>query len=370
MKKNVMEKEFRVWQRLLLGQRMIWKIWNLLKNSLPVLLIRAQKQMEAWNFSIRKHLFDYDSVIDKQRKRIYSKRDEILQSEMEESKKSAFFDNMKLEIRHNINDIVHIQILDAQRMNQSNEDLLQTMGKQFWLKWNEIQYKEMLGMDWISLENSVLEFMITFFESNITKVDVQKVYMIFKEVYLHHLDKLWIEHLDEMQYLRDKVWFMWYAQMDPLVIYKKEAFEQFQSLILRLKNAITTDILSIDYARMAMQDEMEKMIAEKAKNDPNLVKMLQQASAGINETDILQIQKSAQKAKNAIFQDEDGFEIFEVDDDWWTQQKNMENQKQTSNDNRAKLFEVQDIKISKKLRPNDLCYCGSGKKFKKCHWKD
>jgi preprotein translocase subunit SecA len=92
---------------------------------------RAQKQMEAWNFSIRKHLFDYDSVIDKQRKRIYSKRDEILQSEMEESKKSAFFDNMKLEIRHNINDIVHIQILDAQRMNQSNEDLLQTMGKQF-----------------------------------------------------------------------------------------------------------------------------------------------------------------------------------------------------------------------------------------------
>jgi preprotein translocase subunit SecA len=63
----------------------------------------------------------------------------------------------------------------------------------------------MLGMDWISLENSVLEFMITFFESNITKVDVQKVYMIFKEVYLHHLDKLWIEHLDEMQYLRDKV---------------------------------------------------------------------------------------------------------------------------------------------------------------------
>jgi preprotein translocase subunit SecA len=103
--------------------------------------------------------------------------------------------------------------------------------------------------------------------------------------------------------------------MDPLVIYKKEAFEQFQSLILRLKNAITTDILSIDYARMAMQDEMEKMIAEKAKNDPNLVKMLQQASAGINETDILQIQKSAQKAKNAIFQDEDGFEIFEVDDD-------------------------------------------------------
>ena len=52
-------------------------------------IIRAQKQMEARNFSIRKHLFDYDSVIDKQRKRIYNKRDEILDSELEENKKET-----------------------------------------------------------------------------------------------------------------------------------------------------------------------------------------------------------------------------------------------------------------------------------------
>jgi preprotein translocase subunit SecA len=57
-------------------------------------IVRAQKQMEAWNFSIRKHLFDYDSVIDKQRKRIYSKRDEILESELEENKKGEFINNM------------------------------------------------------------------------------------------------------------------------------------------------------------------------------------------------------------------------------------------------------------------------------------
>lgn len=95
---------------------------------------------------------------------------------------------------------------------------------------------------------------------------------------------------------------MGYAQLDPLVIYKKEAFDQFQTLIFRLKTAITTDILSIDYARMAMQDEMEKMIAEKAKKDPNLVKMLEQASANIKDIEILQ---ASQKAKKAIFQDEE-----------------------------------------------------------------
>jgi preprotein translocase subunit SecA len=93
--------------------------------------------------------------------------------------------------------------------------------------------------------------------------------------------------------------------LDPLVIYKKEAFDQFQTLIFRLKTAITTDILSIDYARMAMQDEMEKMIAEKAKKDPNLVKMLEQASANIKDIEILQAKQASQKAKKAIFQDEE-----------------------------------------------------------------
>jgi preprotein translocase subunit SecA len=168
-------------------------------------IVRAQKQMEARNFSIRKHLFDYDSVIDKQRKRIYSKRDEILESELEENKKEIFVNNMMLEIKTNIYEIVNSQILDAQRMNQTNEDLLATMEKQFGLKWNEIQYKEMISMDRQKLTEEISEFMTKFFEENVSKIDKQKVYMIFKEIYLHHLDALWIEHLDEMQYLRDKV---------------------------------------------------------------------------------------------------------------------------------------------------------------------
>lgn len=70
-------------------------------------IVRAQKQMESWNFSIRKHLFDYDSVIDKQRKRIYAKRDEILESELEENKKETFINNMMLEIKTNIYEIVN-----------------------------------------------------------------------------------------------------------------------------------------------------------------------------------------------------------------------------------------------------------------------
>jgi|GEM_PF-5422269 len=60
-------------------------------------------------------------------------------------------------------------------------------------------------MDWNKLNQEIADYMTKFFDDNLSKIDKQKAYMIFKEIYLHHLDALWIEHLDEMQYLRDKV---------------------------------------------------------------------------------------------------------------------------------------------------------------------
>ncbi|MCF7835279.1 preprotein translocase subunit SecA [Candidatus Gracilibacteria bacterium] len=331
---------------------------------------KSQKQMEAWNFGIRKHLFDYDSVIDKQRKRIYKKRDDIIESELDQAKKDEFVVNMMGEIKANIYEIVNNQVIDAQRMKQSNEDLLENLSKQFGLKWNEIQYKEMLSLNNENLVDQISQNLERFFDGNIKKIDQQKAYLIFKEIYLHHMDMLRVEHLDNMQYLRDKVGFMGYAQMDPLVMYKKEAFDTFQSLIYRLKMAITTDTLSIDYSRIAMQEEMEKMLLEKSKKDPNLVKMLQEASSNIKESEVLKAQQASQKAKKAVFQDEDGFEVFEINEETQGGVKTNIIENKTDKDSRARLFEVNEVKdvgVNKKLRPNDVCYCGSGKKFKKCH---
>lgn len=69
------------------------------------------------------------------------------------------------------------------------------------------------------------------------------VYNVMREIYLYHVDSLWMKHIDEMEYLRDKVGLMGYAQIDPLVIYKKEAFEKFQTLLWRLKVDVTTYLI-------------------------------------------------------------------------------------------------------------------------------
>ena len=76
-------------------------------------IVRAQKQMEGWHFGTRKHLFDYDSVISKQREAIYKKRDDILASETDEQLRIYLVEQIKLEIEENMDDIVRQQIANA-----------------------------------------------------------------------------------------------------------------------------------------------------------------------------------------------------------------------------------------------------------------
>jgi preprotein translocase subunit SecA len=95
---------------------------------------KAQIQMEAWHFGIRKHLFDYDSVVDKQRKRIYAKRDRIIESEMEDDLKTEFVTDTKKDLINNIALIVSLKIEEAKTMKQTNIEFLETFAKEFNIK--------------------------------------------------------------------------------------------------------------------------------------------------------------------------------------------------------------------------------------------
>jgi preprotein translocase subunit SecA len=86
---------------LLLGKADLENL-ELTQSQFTNSIIRAQKQMEGRHFSIRKHLFDYDSVIDKQRQAIYHKRDEIIESEENPEIKKLLIEEMKTEIERNM----------------------------------------------------------------------------------------------------------------------------------------------------------------------------------------------------------------------------------------------------------------------------
>ena len=323
-------------------------------------IIRSQKQMEGWHFGIRKHLFDYDSVINKQRQAIYKKRDDILGSETDETLRKYLVEQIKLEIEENMADIVRQQIVTAKVLEQSVAQFLRVMDKEFSLKLEHKQFQIFEEMTFDKLQAELSLFMLDQLKAKFSKMDVNRLYQIFKDVYLYHLDTLRVKHLDDMEYLRDKVGLMWYAQLDPLIVYKSEAFEKFQILLYRLKFDVTAYIAGIDFAMVQQQDQAQQISMASSQSEAEYLKMLQKVSAEVQE---IKLDKPSEADKPAtkepekmVFENSDGFEIFEVDD------KNQP--KWTPN-----VFDEPVIpQPGDKVRPNDPCPCGSGKKYKKCCW--
>ena len=304
---------------------------------------RAQKQMEAWHFGIRKHLFDYDSVIDKQRQRIYSKRDQILASELDDEIKKTFVQETKEDLINNITMLVSVKISEAKNLKQTNIEFLEIFAKEFNIKLDKKTADKRENMSFNDLELELTKTLNKHFEHGFKKIDEDRLYEIFKDVLLHHLDKLWVSHIDEMQYLRDKVGFMWYAQQDPLVVYKKESFEKFQNLIYNFKIDTTSYMLSVDFESIKQQDEAVKLIIEKQKNgDKEFLSKLSKVSGNLSEMIKLaqneQIKKVENKKREMIFEDEDWFEVFEVNSEWTIDDKKPGNVEFNSN---------------MKIRPND-----------------
>lgn len=161
--------------------------------------------MEGRHFGIRKHLFDYDSVINKQRQAIYKKRDDILASETDEKLRAYLVEEIKLEIQENMDEIVSQQIANAKTLGQSSAQFLRVMDKEFSLNLDHKQFQIFEEMTLDQLQAELTLFMLDQLKTKFSMMDVNRLYHIFKDVYLYHLDTLRVKHLDDMEYLRDKV---------------------------------------------------------------------------------------------------------------------------------------------------------------------
>lgn len=363
------------WERI---QAMAWALLSmndlseleLTQKTFTSSITKAQKQIEAWHFSTRKHLFDYDSVIDKQRKRIYFMRDSIIEASTDEEKKNGRLSSAKQQFMLDAQDILNNQILSAEATGQSCWDLLIVLSKEFWLEIDEAQKVEYEQMDFKTLINSLDRRLVEYFSEMRDKYDQNLLFTILRDINLQVIDKLRVDHIDAMQYLKDKVWFMWYAQMDPLIVYKKESFEKFELLQQNIKADATTKLMRLDYRAIAQQQDAQMKMLQAVSEDPELLEKLKEASkiygwAPItisnqnwkitiqpwnNQKKSETVQQPADPRK-MIFEDEDWIEIFDADDIWNTSTQNSE----------------VILPTRKKPRPNDPCPCGSGKKFKKCH---
>lgn len=342
---------------LLLGKNDLEEL-ELTQSQFTNSIIRAQKQMEGRHFGIRKHLFDYDSVIDKQRQAIYHKRDEIIESEENPEIKKLLIEEMKSEIERNMGNIVATQIHTAQTLNQTSTEFVQTIDKIFSLKLSTQEMTTYADMNYKWLQLPLSEHITKHIQHNMQSIDQERMYLILKDVYLYHIDTLRVKHIDEMDYLRDKVGLMGYAQLDPLIVYKKEAFDKFQNLLYNLKLDISTYIAGIDFAGIQQQEELQHMRIANQSKDNQYIQLLQKVSQNVKNAPTPQKTASTtdlgpSQTEKMIYENQEWFEIFEIKDDKPTGVPITDSQ-------------IIDTNPNHKTRPNDPCPCGSGKKYKKC----
>ena len=164
----------------------------------------TQKQFTTVSTRAQKEI-EYDSVVEKQRKRIYKTRDEILESEHDENKRIQYVENLKEAFVNEAKNIIIAQITNAEITGQSVADLLVVLNKEFGLNFTQAEYYEYAKLDYEGLKAVLLERFDVYFTRVFSQLETKVLFDVFREVHLHFLDKLWVNHIDEMQNLREKV---------------------------------------------------------------------------------------------------------------------------------------------------------------------
>jgi preprotein translocase subunit SecA len=279
----------------------------------------AQAKIEGFNFDIRKHVLEYDDVMNKQREVIYKKRKEVLT-------KKSLKDNIINIVEEEIEQIVGVHTAshpeDWQIEEIANEfnaicpscaDINRISEIQ--KSKNEINDAQKISRLIEYLKGLAKEV----YGRKEQEISPEIMRQIEKAVYLRSIDTFWMNHLDDMDYLRDGIGLRGYGQRDPLVEYKKEGYLLFQNLLASVRNAVVTTIFKVGVIKE--EPAPQKNILEEAKY------------------------QGAQEAPSQFGA-----------------------AKEMSGESEEKKQQP-IVNKSGEVGRNDPCPCGSGKKYKKCHGK-
>ncbi len=348
----------------------------------------AQRRVESQSFDIRKHLLDYDNVMNEQRKVIYGLRRRILNGE-----------DIRDEIMNRIEDACDIKVSNyipaksyAEQWNLEglHEDLQRTLGMEYSLTLDEAVSKT---------PEQVLEEIIELCKvryDKLTKIIPDADFRnIERRFLLMTIDQVWKEHLYAMDQLKDAIRFHGYAQKDPLMVYKNDGFKMFESCMEKIATLTALRILNIritlpngvtvspDQLQLKSQEQIdaERKAAEEAAavagnaGDANAESHPEQ-SEGSSEASSEQLSAEGAKAAGLAGQAASS-ETNALSEDQQAQPMPQSalpgtrpNRSAAANAALAAAVKRAQQQAGAKLGRNDLCWCGSGLKYKKCHGKD
>jgi preprotein translocase subunit SecA len=290
----------------------------------------AQKKVEQQNFLIRKRVLEYDDVLNKQREVVYRYRREILEgrdmSEVAKEELSGVFERTVQE--YTPTDFVEDWDIGG---------LFTHVGQIFDPSFgpDDVQADQ---LDRTELAERLHEDALRVYAGHEEELGDELMRNLERYVLMQIIDQRWREHLLDMDYLREGIHLRGFAQKDPLIEYKNEGFKLFEDLM----NSIWED-----FARYIFHVEVEIEPAE--------AEMAFTPSSRSSSTSALRYSGGGPDQPSALYEaaEQAGVAAAVADDD----------------DEYATMPEIETRHVDEKDRigRNDPCWCGSGKKYKKCH---
>ncbi len=323
----------------------------------------AQKRVEGRNFDIRRHVLQYDDVMNKHRDIIYKRRQKILvriveaeggndesairhsQSEMQ----WPLHDDVIAAIDREVDGMVRIHAQGENHEAWSVKDItenLASFGENFAKEFTEEKIRSYPDAE--SIIEAAAKVVRDAYEAKCKAADAQAVARAESVITLRSIDTHWMDHIDDMSHLREQVAFSGYAQRDPVIEYQDQGFRRFQALIQRIDSTIIRTLLQADFAQFLAPTALMESDQEEAALQTNVDQIEGQLS-GSGQTPL--IPAGAEEAVN-VLADPVSPELRQ-----------------------AGVIQRQRVpagpaKAEEKVGRNDPCPCGSGKKYKKCHGKD
>jgi preprotein translocase subunit SecA len=216
----------------------------------------AQIKVEGHNFDLRKHVVQYDDIMNKHREVIYADRRQLVMGE-------DIQDRVWEMVEREIEKIVDANIGDGRDLERFDEQILEA-------------YTGLVPMTTVTLEeiaalekDDLVEMLIADAEKGYDQVETRFTPEVMRKVERHVMltiiDKLWVEHLTAMDELREGVGLQAYAQKDPLVVYKTQGYEYFQQLLANIQHDVVHTIFRVQPV-VAQQPVRTRVIDESDKS--------------------------------------------------------------------------------------------------------
>ncbi|MFP4301574.1 MAG: preprotein translocase subunit SecA [Spirochaetaceae bacterium] len=208
---------------------------------------RAQTKVEERNFDIRKHLLEFDDVLNEQRKLIYSQRDEIL-------KDQQLTERVLNTARGTMEQI--LEEAPPERAAQGNRyaHFAEALKERLFYA-PEMPPEEMESLEPETLIDALVQEMREDLEKKKRIATPERFNLAIRIEYLRNIDAKWQDHLEDLEALREAVYLRSYAQKNPLLEYKLEGFQIFDQLIEQIRGAVAKKVLAVKAESLEAQQE-------------------------------------------------------------------------------------------------------------------